>query len=187
MKQHESDCMYKLVPCPHTACDERVSLVHLEDHAVSSHQAVKMESCSDSEITVEWPVNIDSPSKHWDLILVFLNGIMLFPMLFKKDNIYYVWLKVTSNIQGRIETVLEGDNGLQRCTGTLFDISMPIDCITTIPEKVLTLTNSQAKQCMTKDSQGQCVLKVTFKLLEGFVETKAQDIKKGLQQKNVLL
>jgi hypothetical protein len=179
--KHESDCMYILVPCPHTACDKKVALAHLEDHVVSHHKTERIESSSEKQFTVEWPVNINSKSEHsWDLILVLLNGIMFFPMLFKKNNIYYVWLKAASNRQGKIETLLEGDNGMQRCTGTYFNVCTTIDYITTIPEKVLTLTTSQAKLFMAKDSQGQNVLKVTFKLLDGLAEPSPLEKAKGM-------
>jgi hypothetical protein len=181
--KHESDCMYILVTCPHIACDKKVSLAHLEDHVVSHHKTKRIESSSANQFTVEWPVNISFKSKQWDLILVLLNGIMFFPILFKKHNIYYVWLKAASNLQGQIETRLEGDTGTQKLTGRYFDINTQIDYIATIPEKVLTLSNSQAKQFMAKDSQGQNLLKVTFKLLGGLAETLPKDREKGRTKK----
>jgi hypothetical protein len=181
--KHESDCMYILVTCPHMACDKKVSLAHLEDHVISHHKTKRIESSSANQFTVKWPVNINVKSQQWELILVLLNGIMFFPILFKKHNIYYVWLKAASNLQGQIETILEGDIGMQKITGRYFDISRQMNYIATIPEKVLTFTNSQAKQFMTKDSQGQNVLKVTFKLLGGHAEPSPQDREKGGNKK----
>jgi hypothetical protein len=178
--KHESDCMYILVSCPHMVCDKKVALAHLEDHVVSHHKTERIESSSENQFTVEWPVNINSKSKQWDLILILLSGIMFFPKLFKKDNIYYVWLKAASKLQGQIETLLEGDIGMQKMTGRYFEINTQIGYVSTIPEQVLTFSNSQAKQCMTKDSQGQNVFKVTFKLLGGFTDTSPEVKEKGM-------
>jgi hypothetical protein len=91
LRNHESKCLFRPVPCPHTACDRKVPLAQLESHVISQHKAGRMERSGDGMIIVEWPPNFDFPEMHWRLTIVSHNGILFFPMLLKRDNTYYGW------------------------------------------------------------------------------------------------
>jgi hypothetical protein len=175
LKEHESECQYKMIRCPHTACHREVSLINLESHVTSRHKAKVTECTPDGQIAVEWPANTDSSLSHWKLSLVLLNGLIFFPMLFKKDNLYYAWLYVSTNAEVKVKTLLEGDNGSHAYTGKTVDISTNCD-VAKNPEHILTFTNAQAKQCLVKNDQGKDVLKVTFKLMMAIVGAGAPNV-----------
>jgi hypothetical protein len=162
MKNHEAQCLFKPVTCPHTACDRQVPLAQLEAHAISQHQATILDCSSDGLISVEWLVNIKLQLNHWKLSLVTLNGQMFFPMLFKKDNIY-AWLAASAPSHSNVDISLKGKKLGLYYTGETIGIDRGIDYVTRNPEHILTFSNANAKQCMTK-KQGRYVLKVTFKL-----------------------
>jgi hypothetical protein len=164
LKKHEAECQYKMIRCPHTAWRREVSLINLEAHVTSQHKAKAIECSPDGVIAVEWPANTDSSLSHWKLSLVLLNGLIFFPMLFKRNNLFYAWLYVTTNAEVKVKTLLEGDNGIHAYTGNTVDISTSSD-VAKYPEHILTFTNAQAKQCLVKNDQGRYMLKVTFKLM----------------------
>jgi hypothetical protein len=99
---------------------------------------------------------------------VLLNGLILFPTLFKKDGIYYVWLKLsaTSQIQSEAEYSLNGQKGSVSYTGKTFGIETTTSEVISSPEHILTFTNTHAKQYMTRDSFGRDILSITFKLAD---------------------
>jgi hypothetical protein len=163
LKNHESECLFNPVTCPHTACDRQVPLAQLEAHVISQHKASILDCSSDGLIAVEWLVNINFQSNHWKLSLVMLNGQMLFPMLFKKDNIYYAWLAASAPSHSDVEISLKGKKGGLSYTGETIGIDRGSDYVTRNPVQILTFSNAHAKQYMTKN-QGHDFLKVTFKL-----------------------
>jgi hypothetical protein len=167
LKTHESDCLFKVVPCPHTSCDIQVPLAQLEFHVTSLHKANVLDCTPDGLITVEWPANIDLFLNHWKLSFIMLNGIMLFPILFKKDNMYYVWLAASAPLNGNVDIWLKGQKGNVNFTGRVLTVDTPTDDITSNPLHILTFTNFHAQQCMTKNGQGLDVLIVTFKFMMG--------------------
>jgi hypothetical protein len=57
LKSHEADCVFKRVPCPHTDCEEKMSLALLESHVNRYHQAPKLDRLSDGFV-VHWPAHI---------------------------------------------------------------------------------------------------------------------------------
>jgi hypothetical protein len=143
-----------------------VPIAKLENHVISQHKTKILECSSEGMFTVEWSPNTEMNFSHWKLTLVLLNGLMLFPMLFKKDNIYYTWLAASSAIQSDIDILLKGEKGGHYFTGRALGIDNSIDYVARIPEQILTFSNVHAKQCMTKNSQEREreVIKVTFKL-----------------------
>jgi hypothetical protein len=181
MKKHESECLFKPVACPHTACDRQVPMTQMEAHVIFQHKANMLDCSSDGLITVEWPANIDLSLNHWKLSLVMLNGQMVLPMIFKKENLYYAWLAVSSASHSDVGIVLKGKKGrhLHRYTGQTLGIGTGIDYVTRNPEKILTFSNVHAKQCMTKNGQGRCVLKVTFKLMMEEFDSVAKHVMSG--------
>jgi hypothetical protein len=166
LRNHECECVFKPHPCPHTACDKKVPLHLLEAHVTSKHKAVRIIGSFDGLIDVEWPAQINVPLNHWKLKMVSLNGRILFPMLFKKDNIYYVWLQDSSTgLQREVEMSLYGERGSQVYRGNVMGIDTCTEYVTSHPEQILTFTHASAKQCLTKNGKGGDVLKLTFKMI----------------------
>jgi hypothetical protein len=165
-RSHESDCLFKSVPCPHTACVKMVPLAQLESHVVLQHKVEKIDGFTDGQITMEWPAHVGLPLNNWELTLVLLNGLMIFPMIFKRDNVYYVWLKMVNTSYSEAEYSLKGLRGCFSYTGRLFDIETTTTDLLRNQEHILTFTNTQAKQCMTKDSRGRDVICITFRLID---------------------
>jgi hypothetical protein len=163
-KSHEANCLFKSVPCPHTACVKMVPLAQLESHVVLQHKAEKIDGFSDGQITMEWLAHVGLRLIHWELTLVLLNGLMIFPMIFKRDNVYYVWLKMVNSSYSEAEYLLKGLKGCVSYTGRLFDIETTTTDVLRNQEHILTFTNNQAKQCMTKDRRGRDVISITFRL-----------------------
>jgi hypothetical protein len=164
LMRHETECLFKHVACPHTSCDKKVPLAKLEAHVVSQHRANILDSSSDGLLTVEWPANIDSMLSHWNLSMFKLNGLMLFPMLFKRDNMYYAWLTVSTALQSEVKISLKGKKGNHSYSGQTMQIDRRIDYASAL---ILTFTNVQAKQCITRNRSGIDVLKVTYKITNG--------------------
>jgi hypothetical protein len=96
-----------------------------------------------------------------------LNGVMLFPMLFKKDNMYYVWLAASAALNGDVDIWLKGQKGNVNFTGRVLTVDTTTDDVTSNPLNILTFSNVHAQQCMTKNRQGLDVLIVTFKFIMG--------------------
>jgi hypothetical protein len=166
VKMHEQDCLYRMVPCPHPACDTQVMLHQLEGHVTSDHNAKKVECSSRGIIAVKWLAKVSKGHMTWKLTMVTFNGQLFFPVLFQRANLYYAWIKKTTSGQSEVKVSLEGQKGTVALTGTTFNIETTTAKILRKPEKLLTFHKKQAKQCMTIDASGQEVIIVTFKLID---------------------
>jgi hypothetical protein len=165
-RSHEADCLFKSVPCPHMACVKMVPLAQLQSHVVLQHKAKKIDGFTDGQITMEWPAHVGLPLNNWELTLVLLDRLMIFPMIFKTDNVYYVWLKMVKTSYSEAEYLLKGLKGCVSYTGRLFDIETTTTDVLRNQEHILTFTNTQAKQCITKDRQGRDVISIRFRLID---------------------
>jgi hypothetical protein len=93
--------------------------------------------------------------------------------LFKKDNIYYAWLKKYSVKEifrrpkkSAVQVSLQGPKGMVLFNGNTFDIKTSTSSIMQRPDEMLTFTNMNAKQCATKDEHGGDIITLTFKILD---------------------
>lgn len=185
---HESDCLFKRIPCPQTDCNIMVPLVNLEHHFVTHHHWEKQDCPGDGVFNVEWPVNLDSPSGRFPVhfpVTLFRSGcVMIFPVLYKRDNTYYVWLKMTANCDDEVVFSLKGPENRGCCfSGKYFGMETSTDDVVKNSDHTLTFTAGQARQCLTKNRRGRNVLKVEFKLmgeLPHIVETELVDKSEGI-------
>jgi hypothetical protein len=164
LKIHEKDCLFRIVPCPDTSCDQGVVMHQLAGHAIAQHKARRVECTSNGVIKVAWGANIDHKDVHWKLTMVTVNGLLFFPVLFKKDNTYYAWLKNPSKDQSAVKVSLEGPKGMVSYNGHTIDIQTSTSSIMQRPDEMLTFNNMNAKQCATKDEHGEDIITVTFKI-----------------------
>jgi hypothetical protein len=176
LNNHEVECLYKPVACPQTNCDKKMPVAQLEDHVISQHKPNILDCSSEGMITVEWPANIGLPFNQWKLTLFRCNGLMLFPTLVKKDNVYYAWLAAASLHQSNVDIILKGEKGGHYYTGQTLGMDTSNDYVTRNPDHILTFSNANAKQCMTKNDQGIFVIKVTFKMIGKHCDVESNDM-----------
>jgi hypothetical protein len=102
--------------------------------------------------------------------------------MFKKDNIYYAFLKLSVARKDKVVFSLRGPNGRICLSGKCFGLETSTEDVSKNPEQTLTFSTSQARQCLTINDQAIDVLKVKFKLPDDFIQDEPRFARRSVER-----
>merc|ERR1712210_256661 len=103
----------------------------LEHHVKEGHKAklpFLSEGTKPKAVVINCNPNLEEDSSHWKLSVAVFDEVMFFPSLWKRDGVYYAWIKVAGGPQVarkyEVRLALDGANSGVHHTGEVFPIDL---------------------------------------------------------------
>jgi hypothetical protein len=175
IKDHEANCGSRPVQCPSMICNMTVNLNQLIDHAKQYHGTTNVQKVEDQIVIREVRVNEEQFQEENILsgsitIYKLDDGQTYISIVCKKQNIFRAMLYILASpnvaLKHRVTISISGKDYKASYTTNTVPIDTPVDEATNEEENCLSLSNYQAKRCVSKEDDFKGNLSFEFKVVK---------------------
>jgi len=88
---HEVSCIFRAVPCPQTACQQKVLFKNIDSHVEKNHKEKEVRSVYRPYLEEKI---LDALNWNWGLDVFLQNGVKFYPQFVKRFGFWYFWIRI---------------------------------------------------------------------------------------------
>ena len=133
IEAHEQKCIFRKVPCPVTSCQNKVVFKNIDLHIMLRHKTITRTQPNVKPSMNEESLNELDRNQNWLLFTYLDNGVQFYPVLVKRNGLFYFWVSIKDNPEAASAWVFtaktkSGDNKFEvRARGLVHPVDMTVD------------------------------------------------------------